>query len=511
MDEQNRDPQNPDSHDPTYPPPGDQQPGAPRADQDHQGYEGHPGSQDTAANTPGDRGAEPGPTYAAGASGTTAPGTAASGTGASGQGWPGREDDTSWFGEYAEPTRPIPAYQQPPAPWTPGYTPPEQRPRQRGRGLTGAVLAGALVLGGAAGVGGAAAYSALVDDSPSTSGSTSSGPFQSTNNPAVEDGTVQKVAQAVLPSVVKVNVMSGSGAGSGSGIVLSEDGQILTNNHVVAGAGDQGSISVSFNDGTTKKATVVGTDPLTDIAVIQAEDASGLTAASLGKSGELSVGQAVVAVGSPFGLDATVTSGIVSALNRPVSVSTAQESPQSPFGGQDQLAPQDLSTTYPAIQTDAAINPGNSGGPLVDLSGRVVGINSSIRTSSGGSAQGGSIGLGFAIPIDEVLPIVNQISEGQDPTHARLGVSVTDATGDALSQGALVREVENGGAAAEAGLKNGDVVTKVDDHVIDGSESLVATIRGHRPGDSVKITYQRGGKTDTVTVELGSDAGTSTS
>ena len=207
----------------------------------------------------------------------------------------------------------------------------------------------------------------------------------------VKDGTVEKVADAVLPSVVKVNVSGQSGAGSGSGIVLSKDGEILTNNHVVAGAGDDGPITVNFNDGTTKKAKVVGTDPLTDIAVIKAEDVSDLTPASLGKSSALKVGQTVVAVGSPFGLNATVTSGIVSALNRPVSVATEEEqAPQQqedPFGGldgQEQEQPQtsNLSTTYPAIQTDAAINPGNSGGALVDMSGRVVGINSSIRTAS---------------------------------------------------------------------------------------------------------------------------------
>ena len=428
----------------------------------------------------------------------------------------------SWFGDYAqqtppqsnEPTRPIPAYQQPPAPWTPGYTPPPAPPKtSRGRGLTAAVLAGALVLGGAAGVGGSAVFHAFSDDDAGTT-SNSSSPFQATKTTVVEDGTVEKVAQSVLPSVVKVNVTSSSGAGSGSGIILSKDGKILTNNHVVAGAGDDGQITVSFNDGTTKKAKVIGTDPLTDVAVIQAEDASDLTPASLGKSGSLKVGQSVVAVGSPFGLNATVTTGIVSALNRPVSVSAEQESPESPespFGGESPNAPDtqpNLSTTYPAIQTDAAINPGNSGGPLVDMSGRVVGINSSIRTASSTSEQGGSIGLGFSIPIDEVLPIVNQITDNQAPTHARLGVSVADASGNTLIQGAQLKSIEDGGAAEKAGLKNGDVITKVDDTVIDGSESLVATIRGHRPGESVQITYLRDGKTQTTTTQLGSDENT---
>ena len=412
----------------------------------------------------------------------------------------------------AETTRPLPPYQAPAA--GPFYSPPPPPPPRRARGGTAVVLVGALVLGGAAGVGGAAAYQAFTDTGSNVS--TTDGSFEATKTAAIKDGTVEKVANAVLPSVVKVNVSGQSGSGTGSGVVLSKDGEVLTNNHVVAGAGDGSSLSVSFNDGTTKKASVIGTDPLTDIAVIKVEDPSGLTPAAIGKSGELKVGQAVVAVGSPFGLNATVTTGIVSALNRPVSTSAPEEeqAPQNPFGGgeSEQQPGANMSTTYPAIQTDAAINPGNSGGPLVDMSGRVVGINSSIRTASGGgSGAGGSIGLGFSIPIDEVLPIVNQITNGEKPTHARLGVSVSDVQGDSLTQGAQLQEVEQDGAAAKAGLKNGDVITKVGDHAIDGSESLVATVRGHRPGEEVEITYVRGGKKDTVTADLGSDEDNSAS
>jgi len=410
-------------------------------------------------------------------------------------------------------TRPLPPYD--PAPQTTQTTQTtETHPQARRTTLTAGVLVGALVLGGAAGVGGAAAYDALHGDSTANTASTTSGGFQATKTSVVKDGTVEKVANAVLPSVVKVNVTGSQESGSGSGIVLSKDGEILTNNHVAAVAGKDGSISVNFNDGTTKKATVVGTDPLTDIAVIKAEGVSDLTPAALGKSGDLRVGQTVVAVGSPFGLNATVTSGIVSALNRPVSVSTDEsqgQGQQDPFGlGQQPQQGQDLSTTYPAIQTDAAINPGNSGGPLVDLSGRVVGINSSIRTaSSGGTTDtGGSIGLGFAIPIDEVLPIVNQLTDKQAPTHARLGVTVSDVSGNTLTQGGALQSVESGGAGDKAGLKKGDVITKVDGQVVDGSESLVATIRGHRPGEKVTITYLRDGKSHTTTADLGSDAGT---
>jgi putative serine protease PepD len=413
-------------------------------------------------------------------------------------------------------TRPLPPYQ----PATPPPPAPAPTPQGRSRtSLTAGVLVGALVLGGVGGIGGAAAYDAL-NGTPGTGDSSSSSGFQATKTAVVHDGTVEKVANAVLPSVVKVNVTGQQESGSGSGIVLSKDGEILTNNHVVAVAGDNGSISVSFNNGETKKASVIGTDPLTDVAVIKADGVSGLTPASLGKSGDLRVGQSVVAVGSPFGLSSTVTSGIVSALNRPVSVSSDEGQDENPFGdgqgGSGGSQGQSLSTTYPAIQTDAAINPGNSGGPLVDMSGRVVGINSSIRTADSGGfgsdEQGGSIGLGFAIPIDEVLPIVNQIIDKQTPTHARLGVQVSDVSSDnGLIQGGQLQSVQSGDAADKAGLKKGDVITKVDDEVIDGSESLVATVRGHRPGDKVTITYLRGGQKHTTTAVLGSDEGTQNS
>jgi len=307
----------------------------------------------------------------------------------------------------------------------------------------------------------------------------------------------------VLPSVVKINVQNSQEQGSGSGIVISSDGEILTNNHVASVAGQGGRMTVNFNDGSAKKATIVGTDPVTDLAVIKAQGVSGLRPATIGKSAQIDVGENVVAIGSPFGLEATVTSGIVSALNRPVSVGSTDGSP-SGQGSQD--------TTYPAIQTDAAINPGNSGGPLVDLNGDVVGINSSIRTASDsslGSSPGGSIGLGFAIPIDNVWPVVQQLRNGETPTHAKMGVSVNNASSNGgLLTGAGVEAVNQGSAADQAGLKNGDVITKVDDQIITGSESLVATIRGHRPGQTVTLTVVSGGDhTRTVDVTLDSDKG----
>jgi putative serine protease PepD len=385
-----------------------------------------------------------------------------------------------------------------------GPPPAEARPRGRGGRTTfaAAVVATSLLVGGAGGVGGAAAWDAWHPDESTTSTAGTRTTSQVVNSPdrAAADGTVAHVAQEVLPSVVKIDVSSAQESGSGSGIVLSSDGQILTNNHVVEVAGDSGTISVSFNDGTSAPAKVLGTDPLTDTAVIQAEGVNDLTPITIGKSSDLQVGEGVVAIGSPFGLESTVTSGIVSALDRPVDV------------GSDS---QGNSTTYPAIQTDAAINPGNSGGPLVDMSGHLVGINSSIRTSSTAtSEQGGSIGLGFAIPIDEVTPIVKQMIDGETPTHARLGISVSDVAnrpgaGAEVTEGAQIQQVTNGSTADSAGLQEGDVITKVDDRQITGADSLVATIRSYRPGDEVTVTYQQGGDTQTVKLELDSDASSS--
>jgi putative serine protease PepD len=378
--------------------------------------------------------------------------------------------------------------------------PPEPPRRGPGKGLVAGVLVGALLVGGLAGLGGAAGYDYLDGGfadgtSTGTAGETrTSTPVSDSKDRPADAGSVEQVATSVLPSVVKINVAGPSGQGSGSGVVLSEDGEILTNNHVVDAAAEGGRIAVSFDDGSTAPARVVGTDPLTDLAVIRAEDVSGLTPATVGSSEQLDVGETVVAVGSPFGLEATVTSGIVSALHRPVSV-----------GGQSGLA-----TTYPAIQTDAAINPGNSGGPLINMRGEVVGVNSSIRSTSSAGGQAGSIGLGFAIPISNVLPIVDQLRNGETPTHARLGVTVTDASSeDGLLSGAGLQSVQPGSAADEAGLAAGDVVIRVDDVPVSGSESLVATVRGYRPGDTVTLRVVRGGsgEPEDVEVTLDSDEG----
>jgi putative serine protease PepD len=385
--------------------------------------------------------------------------------------------------------------------------PPPPAPRGRRMAFAGTVVAASLLVGGGAGVGGAAAYTAWHDDDPSGSTSTSSTPtaarvVDTPDSPAT-DGSVESVAAKVLPSVVKIDVSGSQGAGSGSGIILTSDGQILTNNHVVELAADGGTLRVTLNDGSQAEAKVLGTDPLTDTALIQAQDVSGLTPATIGKSGDLAVGQGVVAIGSPLGLESTVTSGIVSALNRPVDV------------GNDG---QGNSTVYPAIQTDAAINPGNSGGALVDLSGNVVGINAAIATAGQTmDGESGNIGVGFAIPMDEVMPIVDQMAKGETPTHARLGVSVGVAAGAQgqpgieSDEGAPIQLVNAGSTAEKAGIREGDVVTKVDDHLITDADSLVATIRSYRPGDEVTVTYVRGGETRTAELTLDSDSEASNS
>jgi putative serine protease PepD len=364
-----------------------------------------------------------------------------------------------------------------------------------------ALLVGALA-GAAAGVGGAAV---LTNDTAQTITSSTSAPLTlqavAPSGQTTVAGSTEEAATNVLPSVVKIYATSRQGSGSGSGIILTGDGEILTNNHVIELAADGGKIAVSFDDGTSANATIVGRDPLTDLAVIKASDVSGLKPATMGTSSDLQVGQQVVAVGAPFGLESTVTTGIVSALNRPVTTQGATAD--------------DPATVFPAVQTDAAINPGNSGGPLVDLSGHVVGIDSAIKTVPGSDGdQSGSIGLGFAIPVDDALPIVEQLREGDTPTHALIGVSVADASDDVgLPDGALVEQVDPGGAGDQAGIEEGAVITHVDDNVITDSSSLVATIRSYRPDDGVVLTVTSStaqgvstGDPETVQVTLGSDA-----
>lgn len=301
------------------------------------------------------------------------------------------------------------------------------------------------------------------------------------------DGSIQAVANKVLPSVVQIQVKGSQEEGEGSGVILSSDGLILTNNHVATGAGANGKLTVAFSDGSVADATIVGADSVSDMAVIKAEGKSNLTPIELGSSSNLEVGQQVIAIGSPLGLAGTVTTGIVSSLNRPVS--TSGES-----GNQNSV--------IDAIQTDAAINPGNSGGALVNTDGQLIGINTAIATLGGsqGSAQSGSIGLGFAIPVDQAKRIADELTTTGKATQAMIGVQVPSQDD---ANGATVVEVTEGGPAAAAGIPKGAVITKVDDRIVASGDALIAAVRSHAPGDSVTITYTDGGSEKTTTVTLG--------
>jgi putative serine protease PepD len=316
---------------------------------------------------------------------------------------------------------------------------------------------------------------------------------------------IAAIAGAVQPSVVSITVTTQGGQSEGSGVVMRSDGTILTNNHVVADAAQGGQIAVKFSDGKKSTATVVGTDPATDLAVIRASGVSGVKPATFGNSDQLQVGDPVVAIGSPLGLEGSVTSGIISALHRTLSEggSDQQQLPQMPGlpglpGGQSGSG----ATIGDAIQTDAAINPGNSGGPLVNGYGQVVGVNTAIATSGGGN---GNIGVGFAIPIDTAKQVADQLIKSGKATHAYLGVTLSDATGN--QQGALVASVQSGAPAASAGLQEGDIITQVDGKSIDGADTLSAAIRGHHPGDKIALTYVRGGQKHTTNVSLASSSG----
>ncbi|MFC4060168.1 S1C family serine protease [Planomonospora corallina] len=311
--------------------------------------------------------------------------------------------------------------------------------------------------------------------------------------------TVADVAAAVQPSVVSIEIATGDGGGSGSGVVLSADGLILTNNHVVESAGQGGKVTVKFSDGKTATATIVGTDPATDIAVIRAENVSGLTAASLGDSDQIKVGDSVLAIGSPLGLSGSVSAGIVSALDRTVTVGGGQDRQQLPPGWGDQRQRQGAAasaTIGGAIQTDAAINPGNSGGALVNAAGQVIGINTAIATNGGE----GNIGVGFAIPINTARQVADQLIKSGKAVHAFLGVVLTDATGD--TEGALVSQVTEGSPAAQAGLREGDVITKINDTLVEDGNTVVGVVRGLKPGDKVTIAYLRDGRGAIATATL---------
>jgi putative serine protease PepD len=349
-----------------------------------------------------------------------------------------------------------------------------------------------------AGTGGAAIALALDDDAPSNDNVATSFDAPAASSSSSDDAPAEglaRVADAVLPSVVSITIDEGGATAQGSGVIISEDGRILTNNHVVEAAASGGDLRVTFSNGDTADASIVGRDPATDLAVIQAEDVSGLRPATFGNSADLHVGDTVLAIGSPLGLNGSVTSGIVSAVNR--SITLGGSSQGSPF--ENQSAPQ-TTASINAIQTDAAINPGNSGGALINADGQVIGINTAIASASGGSlgSQSGNIGVGFAIPIDDARDVAEQLISNGEVEHAYLGVEIADAD----TGGALVGGVESGSPADDAGLQQGDVITKVDDTDITNSAALTASIRGHEPGDQVTITYTRSGDEHTTDVRL---------
>lgn len=410
---------------------------------------------------------------------------------------------------------PGPDFVPPPSP--PGPPAPEQAPASAGgarRLRVGAGLAALVLVAGAAG----GAVVAAVDHAGSSSSATrltSTSVTRSTGSlggsgAGTAGGTPESAAAVIGPSVVTVEV-SGSEtvAGSsffgqetqtqpvsdtGSGIVIRTDaatGYILTNNHVVAAAETGGTVHVTLSDGRTVAASIVGHDATDDLAVLKVTGVSGLTSATFADSDKLVVGQEVLAVGAPLGLSNTVTQGIVSTLHRPVATGEPGAGAQA---------------VIDAVQTDAAINPGNSGGALVDLGGRVVGINSAIAsTGSSSSGQSGNIGVGFAIPSNDAADVANQLIATGHATHAQIGISARNATSGtdgAPGLGASIGQVAPGGPAARAGLQAGDLIIKVDDRVVTDANSLIVAIRAHQPGSRVSVSYTRAGRTAQVTVTL---------
>jgi len=362
-----------------------------------------------------------------------------------------------------------------PGPVQPGGTRPG--PQRRWAGLAALALVAALLGGGVA-----LAGQQLLTRNASLGGAV---PAPGPGSTARPDGSIAKIAADALPSVVTIRIKTARGNGTGSGFVIDNQGHILTNNHVVAAAGTSGEIGAELNNGTTLTAKVIGADASYDLAVIKV-DATDLPALQFGASKDVVVGDGVIAVGAPLGLDATVTSGIVSALNRPVT----------PGDASDQ-------SFINAIQTDAAINPGNSGGPLLDMNGRVIGVNSAIARIPGTSTDstGGNIGVGFAIPSDQASKTAQQLITTGKADHPALGVNVDRGfTGDGAKIAA--GGVKAGSAAEQAGLKEGDVVTEFEGKKVTDADALIVAIRARSVGDTVSMKVQRGNQTISVSVPL---------
>ncbi|MFH9245805.1 S1C family serine protease [Streptomyces lydicus] len=382
-------------------------------------------------------------------------------------------------------------------PWA---APNPSAPKRRNGGLIAAVLVAALVAGGVGG--GIGFWAAGRDDSASTTVSATGDAGALNRKPT----SVSGIAQKALPSVVTIEAQGATGeGGTGTGFIYDKQGHILTNNHVVASAADGGKLTATFSNGKKYDAEVVGHAQGYDVAVIKLKNASGATLnpLPLGKSSNVQVGDATIAIGAPFGLSGTVTTGIISAKDRPVASSDGGGSSASYMS---------------ALQTDASINPGNSGGPLMDAGGNVIGINSAIQSAGNGggmggeSGQSGSIGLGFAIPIDQAKRVAQDLIKTGKPVYPQIGVQVgMRESGD----GATIAQTGNNGSEAvtpngpadKAGLKPGDTITKLDDTVIDSGPTLISEIWQHKPGDEVTLTYKRGGKEHTAKVTLGQRTG----
>ncbi|MEU6069472.1 MULTISPECIES: S1C family serine protease [Streptomyces] len=384
--------------------------------------------------------------------------------------------------------------------WGSSYQQPVPKPRNGRGGLVAAVLVAALVAGG---LGGGLGYT-LAKNNDDTGSTTVSASDSSAAQVKRSPGTIAAVAAKSLPSTVTIEAESTNGeGGTGTGFVFDTQGHIVTNNHVVADAVDGGKLTATFPNGKKYDAEIVGHAQGYDVAVIKLKNApSDLKPLALGDSDRVAVGDETIAIGAPFGLSNTVTTGIISAKNRPVASSDGSATSKASY--------------MSALQTDASINPGNSGGPLLDASGAVIGINSAIQSSSsgglGGSGQSGSIGLGFAIPINQAKYVAQQLIKTGKPVYAKIGASVSLEEG---SEGAKITDtgtsgaapVESGGPADKAGLKPGDVITKLDDSVIDSGPTLIGEIWTHKPGDKVTVTYKRDGQEHTVQLTLGSRAG----
>ncbi|GAB3865912.1 hypothetical protein GCM10028801_37300 [Nocardioides maradonensis] len=391
----------------------------------------------------------------------------------------------------------------PPAPPSPtqhltlggGFPPPSARPRRTPGWAWPAVALVALVIGLLGGLGGAAVYHHFSTQGGQVSAGLG-GVDLATEPPLPRSGSVAAVAAAVLPSTVQIVAEYGGedDGATGSGFVLDTQGHVITNNHVIrAAAIDSGPITVIYQDGKRYPATIVGRSTVYDLAVLYVKNAPKEKPAALGASKVMRVGDPVVAIGSPLGLDATVTSGIVSALHRPVQ--TGESATDQSF--------------IDAIQTDAAINPGNSGGPLVNMRGQVIGINSAIATSGGTgttSGQAGNIGLGFAIPVEQVRVTVDQILRTGKAQYPYMGVKPKADSGVNLA-GATIEKVYPGTAADAAGLETGDVVTSINGQPVTSYVSLIVIVRTFQPGDHLTVTYRRGGSDHTAEVTLGGKVG----